>query len=138
MDLLNSHPDVQAAINTFSATYGAHLPPGVREKFLAAQDAAPPMVMANVPEVLYANRALITDEATKTAAMTLAGQCALWCANPANRFNLMDARTEAGVSRGVGIWWAMQRELGEPTQPGIAWPDPSADPPPDESWIVQE
>ncbi len=48
----------------------------------------------------------------------------------------MDAAGADGVSRGVGIYWAMQRELGETAPTGTSWPDPSADPPAAAAWTL--
>ncbi len=139
MELLNSHPAVAAAIAAFGASFGPSLPAGVRDKFLAAQAGGPVDSAVNVGEALYANRDLITDSDAKSAAMTLAAQCAMWCANPANRFHGLDLpEGPNGIARGVGISWAMQRELGEPAPTGFAWPEAEEDPEARADWAVAE
>ncbi|MEI9964366.1 MAG: hypothetical protein WDM92_06340 [Caulobacteraceae bacterium] len=73
MILLSSHVAVTGAIDTFNLTYGAALPDAVRELLATALGGGSPVDrMCQAAEVLYANRAAITDTAAKAAAMTLA------------------------------------------------------------------
>ena len=138
MDLLNSHATVLGAIDAFGLEHGAALPDDLRTKLIAAQASGSPVDrMIFVAETLYANRASISDSTAKSAAMTLAGQVAAWCANPANAFHgFAAAGPDGAVARGVGICLAMQRELGETAQSGTTWPDPSTDPAPSSAWTV--
>ena len=137
MEQLNSHPAVDGAINAFFIGSGANLPASVRDKLMAAT-AAGSIVdrMVNVAETLYANRDVITNSSAKTAAMTLAAQCAIWAANPANNFHDMGAAGDSGVSRGVAIYWAMARELGETAPTGSEWPAAGDDPAAKPDWTV--
>lgn len=137
MDLLNSHTAAQTAIATFAANHAGALPDALRAKFIEATSSLSPVVqMCDTAELLYANAASIADSTAKAAAMTLAAQCAAWAAAPGNSFHGMGQGGANGMSRGVAIYQAMARELGETAPAGTNWPEPSDDPAVSAAWTL--
>lgn len=124
MQAFNDIPALRAAMVAFAIGHGPNLPPAVRDRFASAcASLSPAAAICDTAEALYAGQAEIADPASRAAAQTLCAQCAAFGA-----LNGWHGLGDGG--RGVGIAWAMRRDLGEAPPAGAAWPAPADDPAP--------
>jgi len=134
---LSSIPDIAQAAMNFAMAYGQSVPATTANTALAGNPKqlvtaaisafspgnSPVTAICNLAEAIYAFRADIPAGDARAAALTLAGQCAMFAAS-----NSWQKLGDGSPARGVGICWAMQRELGEAAPTGTTWPAASADP----------
>jgi hypothetical protein len=138
MDTLNSWADARRALAAFDVQHGDDLPAPLAARLRqAAWTNASPATVCGVADLVYANRDAIGDAGAKAAAQTLAGQLAAFAAQPGSNFWGWGEAPEGGTSRGLGIFLAMSRELGEAAPEG-GWPAPEADPAPAADSVMPE
>lgn len=123
MQIMTNSQEMAVAVAAFEREHWDSLPTIVQQVMDDNRGGSLADFFARTAEALYANRALLDNEASSI----LCGQLAAFC----GLYGIHAWR----AGRGFAAQQAMARDLEETPPEGMSWPDPGDDPEPDPIYV---